>query len=110
MLHGKATFHAFFQPPQGISFCHYKRSFNQYPHMKKLFSCDLDKKDLRDSIVAPILARLDGLRMESFRQHARMSNRLHEIEDSLEVIARELATKRDDETATDEPSARPKND
>ena len=73
--------------------------------MKKLFSCAVDKKELRESVVAPILRRLDGLRMESFKQHARISNRLHEIEDSLEVIARELATQRDDETAADEPSA-----
>jgi len=73
--------------------------------MKKLFSCALDKKELRESVVAPIIARLDGFRMESFRQHARMSSRLQAIEDSIEIIAGQLAAKLDEENAADEPSA-----
>ena len=43
--------------------------------------------------------------MESFRQHARMSSRLQAIEDSIEIIAGQLAAKLDEENAADEPSA-----
>ena len=76
--------------------------------MKKLFSCALDKKDLRDSVVAPVLTRLDGFRLESYKQWARISRRLGAIEDSIEVIAGQLAAKLDEENA--DPSSLPEND
>ncbi len=73
--------------------------------MKKLFSCALDKRELRESILAPMVARLDGFRMESFKQHARISSRLQAIEDSIEVIAGQLAANLDEKNATDLPSS-----
>ena len=78
--------------------------------MKKLFSCALDKKDLRDSVVAPILARLDGFRIESYKQWARISRRLGAIEDSIKMIANQLAAQLDKKNAADEPSSLPERD
>lgn len=77
--------------------------------MKKLFSCALDKRELRESVVAPMIARLDGFRMESFKQNARISSRLQAIEDSIEIIAGQLAANLDEKNAIDLPSSE-KND
>lgn len=77
--------------------------------MKKLFSCAIDKKELRESVVAPMIARLDGFRMESFKQHARISARLQAIEDSIEIIAGQLAANLDEKNAADLPSSEKNN-
>lgn len=56
-----------------------------------------------------MIARLDGFRMESFKQHARISSRLQALEDSIEVIAGQMAANLDEKNATDLPSSE-KND
>lgn len=59
--------------------------------MKNMSLNDTHDREMRKAIMEPIIARIEGFRMESFKQHTRMFDRLHSIEDSIEIIARHLA-------------------